>query len=97
MTASIYVADQLENGAGYATELGRGDRLARVVNRIADDLGARWSSTAHVECESSCPDCLRSYDNRHLHPYLSWRLALDVAELLLGQVAAPGPLDVSGA
>lgn len=36
------------------------------------------------------PDCLRSYDNRRLHVYLVWRLALDVAELAAGR-----PLDES--
>lgn len=85
VTAGIYVADQLENGAGYATELGRSERLHRVVERIADGLGAVWSAEAHVECDSSCPDCLRSYDNRHLHAVLDWRLALDLAELCLGR------------
>ncbi|MDQ1106071.1 DEAD/DEAH box helicase domain-containing protein [Nocardioides zeae] len=88
VTAGIYVADQLENGAGYASELGRGDRLVRVVSRIADDLGSIWSAASHEVCDSSCPDCLRSYDNRHLHPMLDWRLALDIAELALGRQAS---------
>lgn len=88
VTAGIYVADQLENGAGYASELGRGDRLVGVVERIADDIGAIWSTESHQRCDSSCPDCLRSYDNRHLHPILDWRLALDMAELALGRSAA---------
>ncbi|MBW9208640.1 DEAD/DEAH box helicase [Mumia sp. zg.B21] len=87
VTAGIYVADQLENGAGFASELGRGDRLVRVVTRIADGLGAIWSAASHTGCDSSCPDCLRSYDNRHLHPMLDWRLALDIAELALGRQA----------
>lgn len=90
ITAGIYVADQLENGAGYASELGRGDRLVRVVARIADDLGAIWTDSSHRGCDSSCPDCLRSYDNRHLHPMLDWRLALDIAELALGRPASVG-------
>ncbi len=85
VTAGIYVADQLENGAGYATELGRGERLLHVVERIVDGLGEVWSAAAHVDCDSSCPDCLRSYDNRHLHSSLDWRLALDLAELCLGR------------
>ncbi|MCD9198337.1 DEAD/DEAH box helicase [Aeromicrobium wangtongii] len=87
VTAGIYVADLLENGAGYASELGRGDRLERVIARIADDLGSIWSAASHDGCDSSCPDCLRSYDNRHLHPMLDWRLALDIAELALGRRA----------
>lgn len=83
VTAGIYVADQLENGAGYASELGRDDRLLRVVRRIADGLQRRWVGPEHAGCDSSCPDCLRSYDNRHLHPVLDWRLAADVADLAL--------------
>ena len=49
---------------------------------VVDDLGAHMSTGRHgQECDSSCPDCLRSYDNRHLHPLLDWRLGLDLAEL----------------
>lgn len=83
-TASVYVADTLENGAGYAVELARGPRLESVVDAITGPVGRRWSSPVHVGCDSSCPDCLRSWDNRHLHPWLDWRLALDVAELAAG-------------
>ncbi|MCL3836863.1 DEAD/DEAH box helicase [Aeromicrobium duanguangcaii] len=85
VTAGIYVADQLENGAGYASELGRTSVLLRVLERVSISLGDIWSADSHATCDASCPDCLRSYDNRHLHPHLNWRLALDVAELSLGQ------------
>lgn len=85
VTSNIYVADTLENGAGYASELGRPERLLAVVGSIAEELGRRWSNEQHRGCDASCPDCLRSYDNRHLHPLLDWRLALDVAELSLGR------------
>lgn len=84
VTSSLYVADTLENGAGYASELGEGARLLRVVSRIAEELAQTWSAPSHESCDASCPDCLRSYDNRHLHPLLDWRLALDVADLCLG-------------
>lgn len=90
ISAGIYLADTLENGAGYASELGHPDRLLAVVARIADSLGASWQEEPHVACDSSCPDCLRSYDNRHLHPSLDWRLALDMGDLCLGR-----PLDAS--
>ncbi|WP_168929652.1 DEAD/DEAH box helicase [Nocardioides sp. GY 10127] len=86
VTSGIFLADTLENGAGYASELGRPDRLLRVVTSLLDELGASWASPRHSSaCDSSCPDCLRSYDNRHIHPLLDWRLALDVAELALGR------------
>lgn len=83
-TAAVYVADTLENGAGYAVELG-GGRLGDVLERLADEVGLTWAGRAHSECDSSCPDCLRSWDNRHLHGALDWRLALDVTDLALGR------------
>lgn len=83
-TAAVYVADSLENGAGYALELA-GPRMVDVARQVARDAGARWARGAHLECDSSCPDCLRSWDNRHLHAVLDWRLALDVADLALGE------------
>ncbi|MEV7528410.1 DEAD/DEAH box helicase [Agrococcus sediminis] len=83
-TSAIFVADALENGAGYATELGSHllpDLLARI-----DAIGSeRWSIAQHQTCGSSCPDCLRSWDNRFEHPRLDWRLALDVNDLALGR------------
>ena len=88
VTTAVYIADTLENGAGYAAELGKPDRLMRVLSSVADGLGQLWTSDAHAACDASCPDCLRSYDNRHLHSLLDWRLALDVCDLALGR-----PLD----
>jgi DEAD/DEAH box helicase domain-containing protein len=90
-THRLFIADALENGAGYAPELGRPENLSAILTYVIDDvrgLAARYSSTAHGDCTESCPDCLRSYDNRRLHGALNWRLALDVATL-----AAAQPLD----
>jgi DEAD/DEAH box helicase domain-containing protein len=83
-TCRIFVADALENGAGYAPELGRPDNLKQVLDELTGDLRDRFESAAHSICTESCPDCLRSYDNRGLHGALDWRLALDVAELASG-------------
>jgi DEAD/DEAH box helicase domain-containing protein len=85
VTSGVYIADTLENGAGYASELGQPERLRAVLDGIVDDIGKAWESEEHAACDSSCPDCLRSYDNRFLHPSLDWRLALDVADLALGK------------
>ena len=87
-TAAVFVADALENGAGYAIELAKG-RLDGVLNQLVDGNGRVWTSRDHIDCDSSCPDCLRSWDNRHIHGSLDWKLALDVGELALGR-----PLDV---
>ncbi len=88
LTQRIFFADDLANGAGYATYLGRSDVLPRLL-REAAALGREFARGPHAaDCTGSCPDCLRSYDNRWLHSALNWRLALDVAELALGN-----PLD----
>jgi DEAD/DEAH box helicase domain-containing protein len=81
-TRRIFLADRLENGAGYCRLLGEPAYLERVLDRIVDDIGARLERESHaVTCDSSCPDCLRNYENRPLHPLLDWRLGLDLAEL----------------
>jgi DEAD/DEAH box helicase domain-containing protein len=82
----IFIADSLENGAGYATHLGKPDVLDATLRRVFEQLQPKWEAERHArECGASCPDCLRNYDNRRLHPYLDWRLALDVAELAVGR------------
>ena len=80
----------METGAGYAPWLGRPEELALILKEILSDLGSRYSQPKHLACTASCPDCLRSYDNRRLHGALDWRLALDVAEL-----AADVPMNAS--
>lgn len=90
-TRRIFIADALENGAGYARRLGDPAVMQSVLHRLASDARQRLLDGRHrAACDSSCPDCLRSYDNRMLHSLLDWRLALDAADLALGQ-----PLDTS--
>ena len=88
-TLAVYVADALENGAGYAVELGRPERLTAVLNEVRTSLRARWEEHAG-RCDSACPDCLRSWDNRQHHHQLDWRLALDVADLAAGHDLTTG-------
>jgi DEAD/DEAH box helicase domain-containing protein len=83
-TARIFVADSLENGAGYATELGVPSTFQRILDDVREEFTERWHSEAHSMCTTSCPDCLRSYDNRRLHGALDWRLALDMLDLAAG-------------
>lgn len=81
----IFIADALENGAGYAPYLGAPRVMQRLLDHINGQLRARFESHVHLSnCDTSCPDCLRSYDNRYVHAWLDWRLALDVAELAAG-------------
>ncbi|MFC7278246.1 DEAD/DEAH box helicase [Paractinoplanes rhizophilus] len=81
-THRVFAADTLENGAGYASLLGEPVFFRSVLERIGDELRNRWEATRHAEeCTTSCPDCLRSFDNRRIHGALDWRLALDMVEL----------------
>jgi DEAD/DEAH box helicase domain-containing protein len=84
-TRLVFLADTLENGAGYATHLGSS---ATMIQAVLDAIEAmEWASSAsHAsECAESCPRCLRSYDNRYLHAMLDWRLALDLVDLASGR------------
>lgn len=85
-SAAIFISDALENGAGYAVELGAGDNFKKILESIESDLTSEWTHSDHASrCGSSCPDCLRSYDNRRIHGFLNWRLALDVVDLSVGK------------
>lgn len=86
-TRRIFLADALENGAGYARHLGQAEALKGVLDRVLGEIReTTFEAPRHASaCDSSCPDCLRSYDNLLLHPYLDWRLALDLAEVAAGR------------
>lgn len=85
VAAAVFLADEAANGAGYAVELGRADLFEQMLKTTLADLGNLWDSSEHRErCDTSCPDCLRSYDNRRRHALLDWRLALDMMELANG-------------
>ena len=88
VTRQIYVADSLENGAGYTRHICDPRRLRTLLEEHYLVRRAEWQAEDHALCDRSCPDCLRNYNNRFLHSALDWRLALDVAELVLGH-----PLD----
>lgn len=84
-TMSVFFADALDNGAGYAAELGKRDNFERLLMEARADLTDEWNHKGHAACAASCLDCLRSYDNRRLHGALDWRLALDMLDLLAGE------------
>lgn len=84
VTRQIYVADSLENGAGYTRHICDAGRLHALLERHYAVRKDEWQAEDHALCDRSCPDCLRNYNNRFLHAALDWRLALDLAELVLG-------------
>lgn len=85
VTERLFLADTLENGAGYARRLSQPGVLSAAILAHYETTKAKWSAPEHAaRCDRSCPDCVRSYSNRRQHHLLDWRLALDMAELFLG-------------
>ena len=82
---SVFIADALDNGAGYAAEIAEEDNFSRLISDARKTLTDDWTAADHASCTSSCLDCLRSYDNRQLHGSLDWRLSLDMLDLLAGE------------
>lgn len=90
VSARVFLADALDNGAGYAVELGEATTFEKLLNSIRDTTGQRLRDEPHgVACTSSCPGCLRNYENRFNHWALDWRLGLDVVDLALGRPLDP--------
>ena len=88
----IFIADALANGAGYCRYLGelnaKGElRLVEYLCNMTDpDKDFAKGLIAHRDdCDSSCYNkgCMRDYSNMPYHPFLDWRLGLDVAKLCL--------------
>ncbi|MBF6243294.1 DEAD/DEAH box helicase [Nocardia elegans] len=87
--AGVFLADTAENGAGYALELGEPTAFRSLLVGALRELRATWEDPNHANnCDTSCPDCLRSYSNAQRHPLLDWRLALDMLELVTGEELA---------
>jgi len=88
VTGQVFLCDTLENGAGYATHLGQpavAEELLRMICEAGHrDFFERLEDPLHADsCDTSCPDCLRSYSNLQYHNLLDWRLAVDLAALAL--------------
>lgn len=79
----VFLADRLENGAGYSTWLGAPTTLSEFLRR-ADAFVDELTLPKHA-CDSSCPDCLRDFTNLIFHPLLDWRLGRDLLRMLMGR------------
>ncbi len=83
-TAKIFIADSHANGAGYSVQIGQRGEFEKILNEIEGSFGINWLEDSHSNCSTSCPDCIRSYNNRNLHSLLDWRLALDLTSAIRG-------------
>ncbi len=79
----VFLADRLENGAGYCRQLATNINMALIEPLATGDIHQQLSNPgAHGRmCDSSCYSCLRSYANSEYHGILDWRLALDLSLL----------------
>jgi DEAD/DEAH box helicase domain-containing protein len=85
ITEQIFLADTLENGAGYARRLHDESHFKTMLEEFYNKVKPKWEAKAHENCDQSCPDCLRNYGNRRVHKHMDWRLSLDVCESVLGK------------
>lgn len=100
VVGQVFLCDTLENGAGYATHLGQPAVSEQLLQMIVQNshwqFHDRLVHASHTDaCDTSCPDCLRSYSNLAYHNLLDWRLAIDMANLALDAssvVSLSGPL-----
>jgi hypothetical protein len=76
----IFLADAIENGAGFVTQFADPAAFADLLAG-AGRLVGEWDQAGHG-CDSSCPSCLRDWSNAPWHPILDWRLAADTFEVL---------------
>jgi DEAD/DEAH box helicase domain-containing protein len=83
-TARVFLADSLDNGAGYAVEIAKPENFESLLEITREVLQQSFEARDHSGCSTSCPDCLRSWDNQRLHGVLDWRLALDMLDLSAG-------------
>jgi DEAD/DEAH box helicase domain-containing protein len=90
VSARVFLADALDNGAGYALELGDTGTFKDLLVSIQEETGVLLGKDPHRSaCTASCPGCLRNYENRFNHWALDWRLGLDVVDLALGHDLDP--------
>lgn len=79
---SFYVSDNLDNGAGYASEYSKAEKFNELIFTIDSDYSEKilLEIDHQLSCTTSCYHCLRNYFNRKDHQSLDWRLALDLLQ-----------------
>lgn len=84
-----FLADTLENGAGFSTHLGAPAVLTEFIQHTAKRLEDFEHQMHAATCTASCYRCLRDYSNMAYHALLDWRLARDLFHLLCGKDLNP--------
>ena len=84
---SIIIYDSVPGGAGHSRRLVTSD--GKILGRVIERALRRVSS---CNCEPSCYNCLRSYENQKHHDILDRQLATTFLEKIAGEVV-PVPFD----
>ena len=91
-TFRLFISDSLENGSGLTKIISERHRFLSAIrhhrdgNKETGKKGVNWFEAVHRNsCDNSCANCLRTYGNISNHHMLDWRLAIDVADLILGK------------
>jgi len=88
-----FLCDQLENGAGYCQFLAQPEEFEKLMAHAkpthSNNIAWKWmAEQGHAnDCDTSCNLCLRDYQSLAYHGLLDWRLALDMARLLMSDSA----------
>lgn len=88
----IFMVESLDNGSGYTDKIAKMSSI-EYKKWLSDDLENYWLSedgkNTVCGCDSSCYDCLRTYDNRFVHSILNLRLGLDIGRITVNQNYVP--------
>jgi Lhr-like helicase len=79
----VFLADAIENGAGFTTFLREQGRFAQLIADTLQLATGEWADPDRHDCGASCPGCLRDWSNTPYHPLLDWRLAADCLDVLV--------------
>lgn len=87
----LFLADTLDNGAGYCAKYSEVSNFKTLVAHLYDRIegGLLMNSNHSASCLSSCHKCLRNFENRLIHTELNWRLGLDLLDILMGNESVP--------
>lgn len=80
--AFAFLADSIENGAGFSTHLGSPGYVRGFFDAVREYLLDLENGEHSETCSSSCYRCLRDYGNMSYHGLLDWRLARDLFHYL---------------
>lgn len=83
LIGEIFLADTLENGAGYAKWIF--DNLDSFIS-LVDSKRLEYnkhSQNIGENCDSSCYQCIRDYRNSRWHPLLDWRAGFDILDIMM--------------